>query len=364
MTPPGMVSLWCKTRGCSIPGGGLGISRSYGHGMMRGDGVAASQCTACGVAPSPTQSLCGDRLLTLFQFAYRPATALPDSSACHHPSPIRWSSRTTGELISFYNFGNSIYIPPSQLSSLGSALSKPHGHCPDWDKLGDADLQAVPGIRGSAPPNSNNHDKDHPNTLSTLLGCDIDNSQCPQHLSPITYRAYALYSSSFVHHYFSWAAYLADRLWDSLIRLRCDLEDLQCHDSKAKALNRCDNAMPLLYSHGFTPPEGMSTSLIKCSDVGSNLEEVISGGPIARLMSCMDEFLQSPETLHHSRLHIRLYRNATPRPQAGMLHGRIAHGLSSANVQGLRLKRRQGAIRAEQEDAHPLPRRRLVRRPS
>ncbi|GBE62800.1 ribosome binding protein [Babesia ovata] len=143
--------------------------------------------------------------------------------------------RTTGELVSFFhNFGNTLHDVSSDLSLLGSALSKRHDDCPRWDCLGDADLQAVQGIRGSATPTAN-HDKDknHAKTLSTLLGCDIDNSKCPQLMKPITYGAYAPYSSTFVHTYLSWAAYLAGRLWESLLKLYCDLEKLKCHDSKS-----------------------------------------------------------------------------------------------------------------------------------
>ncbi|GBE59343.1 ribosome binding protein [Babesia ovata] len=166
-----------------------------------------------------------------------------------------------------------------------------HDDCPGWDRLRDSDLHAIREARGSATLNSNHHDKDHPRTLSTLLGCGINNLNCPQLMMPITYRAYALYSSSFVHTYLSWTVHLADRLWDSLLKLQYDLEDLQCHDSKAKALHRCDNAMPLLYSHGFTPPNGVSQPSLTCSQLVDKLEEVVSGGPIAKLMTCMDDFL-------------------------------------------------------------------------
>ncbi|GBE59103.1 ribosome binding protein [Babesia ovata] len=207
----------------------------------------------------------------------------------------RRTPRTTGELVSFFhNFGNSLYNPPSQLSKLGSALSARHDDCPGWDRLGDADLQAVQGIRGSGSPNSNhnhNHNNGHPNTLSSLHGCDITNAQCPQHFTPITYRAYALCSASFAHHYLSWTAYLTDRLWESLLKLYCDLEDLQCHDSKSKSIHQCDKALPLLYSHGFTPPEDVSQPSLTCSKVIDKLKEVVSGQPIASLMTAMDTFL-------------------------------------------------------------------------
>ncbi|GBE62131.1 ribosome binding protein [Babesia ovata] len=207
----------------------------------------------------------------------------------------RRTPRTTGELVSFFhNFGNSLHLPSAKLSPLGSALSQPHPHCPDWDSLAADDLQVIKYVRGSAPLNANsnhNHDKDHPQTLSTLLGCGIDNANCPQHMKPITYRAYALYSSSFAHHYFSWTVYLPDRLWKSLLKLHYDLEKLQCHDSKSKPLHQCDKALPLLYSHGLTPPEGMPSSQLKCSDVISKLEQVVNGKPIAGLMTAMDTFL-------------------------------------------------------------------------
>ncbi|GBE60437.1 Ribosome-binding protein 1 [Babesia ovata] len=199
--------------------------------------------------------------------------------------------RTTGELVSFFHhFGNSLHNASSQLSSLGSALTTPHRHCPDWDRLGEEDLQVIKGARGSASPNAN-HDKDHPEALSTLLGCGIDNSNCRQHLLPITYRAYALYAPSFTHAYLSWAVYLADRLWESLTKLHCDLENLQCHDSKLKCLHQCDKAMPLLYYHGFTPPEDVSQPSLTCAQVIDKLREVVSGKPIASLMTAMDNFL-------------------------------------------------------------------------
>ncbi|GBE61957.1 ribosome binding protein [Babesia ovata] len=205
----------------------------------------------------------------------------------------RRTPRTTGELVSFFhNFGNELHSSSSQLSTLGSALSEPHPHYPDWDRLKDADLQAIREARGSAPPNSNhNHDEDHPMTLSTLLGCGIDNVNCPQHMKPITYRAYALYSKAFAHHYLSWTAYLADRLHESLLKLQDDLENLQCHDSKSKPLHQCDKALPLLYSHGFTPPDGTLHSSLTCSELITKLEEVVAGEPIAGLMTAMDTFL-------------------------------------------------------------------------
>ncbi|GBE59947.1 Ribosome-binding protein 1 [Babesia ovata] len=203
----------------------------------------------------------------------------------------RRTPRTTGELVSFFhNFGNELHDVSLKLSPLGSALSEPHRHCPDWDCLGDADLHAVQGIRGPAPPTAN-HTHDHPKTLSALVGCDIDKSNCPQHMKPITYRAYALYSHAFVHHYLSWTVYLPDRLWDSLIKLHGDLEDLQCPGSKCASLHQCDKAMPLLYQHGIIPSEGTSKPSLTCSGLIYKLEEVVKGKPIASLMTCMDTFL-------------------------------------------------------------------------
>ncbi|GBE62472.1 Ribosome-binding protein 1 [Babesia ovata] len=199
--------------------------------------------------------------------------------------------RTTGELVSFFhNLGNTLHDASSQLSPLGSALSKPHGHCPGWDRLGDADLNAIKDVRGSAFPNSI-HDQDHPMTLSTLLGCGINNFKCPQLTKPITYRAYALYSSSFVHTYLSWTVYLTDRLWESLLKLQDDLNKLQC--SMFKPLHQCDKALPLLYSHGITPPDGALQSSLTCSEVIAKLREVVNGETIARLMTSMDTLLYS-----------------------------------------------------------------------
>ncbi|GBE61948.1 Ribosome-binding protein 1 [Babesia ovata] len=203
----------------------------------------------------------------------------------------RRTPRTTGELVSFFhNFGSALHRSPSQLSRLGSALSKPHPHCPDWDHLEADDLKVIKDARGS-DASTVNHDKDqgHPKTLSTLLSCGIDNAKCPQLMMPITYRAYALYSPSFAHTYLSWTVYLADRLWESLLRLQDDLEDLQCSDDKS--LHQSTKALPLLYTHGFTPPDGTLPPSLSCSEVINKLEEVVSGHPIANLMTAMDTFL-------------------------------------------------------------------------
>ncbi|GBE61974.1 Ribosome-binding protein 1 [Babesia ovata] len=212
----------------------------------------------------------------------------------------RRTPRTTGELVSFFhNFGGELHGASSQLSKLGSALSQPHDDCPDWDRLKDADLRAFKGARGSAPPTStsnHNHSEDHPETLSTMLGCGIDNVNCPQLMTPITYRAYALYSSSFAHHYFSWTVYLPDRLWKSLLKLHYDLEKLQCHDSKSKSLHQCTKALPLLYTHGITPPDGALQPSITCSKVIAKLEQVVAGKPIASLITAMDTFLYNIRT--------------------------------------------------------------------
>ncbi|GBE61973.1 Ribosome-binding protein 1 [Babesia ovata] len=197
----------------------------------------------------------------------------------------RRTPRTTGELVSFFHhFGNAL----QQSSPLGSALSEPHPHCPGWDALAADDLNAIQYIRGPAPPTAN-HDKGHSRTLSTLVGCDITNAQCPPHISSTTYRAYALYSSSFVHDYLSWTVYLPDRLWESLLKMQDDLEDLQCHDSKP--LHQCDKALPLLYKHGITPPDGTLPPSLTCSKLITKLEEVVKGKPIAGLMTAMDNFL-------------------------------------------------------------------------
>ncbi|CDR96138.1 RIBOSOME BINDING PROTEIN-1, putative [Babesia bigemina] len=200
----------------------------------------------------------------------------------------RRTPRTTGELVSFFHhFGNELHLSYSKgPSNLGTALSTPHDCCPNWDHLGRPDLDAVRDFRGCQSPSSGNC---HPNTLFTLLGCHIGNVHCHRHLSPITYRAYALYSPIFSHTYLSWTVYLTDRLWESLDKLLYDLDRLQC--SNVRANHHCADALPLLYYHGFTPPEGMPASAVKCSDVIAKLEEVVNGDAVAKLVTCMDSFL-------------------------------------------------------------------------
>ncbi|CDR97309.1 hypothetical protein BBBOND_0312120 [Babesia bigemina] len=208
----------------------------------------------------------------------------------------RRTPRTTGELVSFFHhLGNSLHDMYSDtLLPLGTALAKSHADCPDWDHLGRHGLQAVSGIRGSEPlnfisKNNSSHDKDHPRTLSTLVSCGSDPDNCHPRMSPITYRAYAMYSHTFANTYLSWAVYLPDRLWESLQTLHYELNK---HDSsKCTSLYLCSTALPLLYTHGFTPPEGTLQLPLKCSDVIVKLQEIVNGGPIATLLTAMDNFL-------------------------------------------------------------------------
>ncbi|CDR96084.1 hypothetical protein BBBOND_0212260 [Babesia bigemina] len=198
----------------------------------------------------------------------------------------RRTPRTTGELVSFFHhFGNELHQNNEDaLSPLGAALSTSHDNCPNWDHLDGTDLDAARELRGS---NASEHD--HADTMSTLLGCAIDDSQCVQLLWPITYRAYAIYSPCFAHSYLSWTVYLADILQESLERLRYDIKRHEY--SKCASIYHCRDACSYLYFHGFTPPRGMSLSLVKCSDIVGKLEEVVSGGPVGKLLTCMDAFL-------------------------------------------------------------------------
>ncbi|GBE60714.1 Ribosome-binding protein 1 [Babesia ovata] len=199
----------------------------------------------------------------------------------------RRTPRTTGELVSFFhNFGNKLHKLPSHLSKLGTTLSKPRDHCPKWDYLTEADLQALQDLRGSEYLNSGHG---HLNTLSTLLACAINSVNCPHYILPITYQAYALYSPSFAHTYLSWTVYLPDRLWESLDKLRREMKSHRCSD--IKSLNTYPDVLPLLYYHGFTPSEGIGQSSLTCSGIIDKLDSVVSGGPIADLMTRMDTFL-------------------------------------------------------------------------
>ncbi|CDR97912.1 hypothetical protein BBBOND_0404000 [Babesia bigemina] len=205
----------------------------------------------------------------------------------------RRTPRTTGELVSyFHHFGNSLHDAfDGRLLQLGTALFTPHADCPDWDHLGLPDLEAVKGIGGHESLFTIQGSKhDHPRTLSTLVGCGSDSSNCPQHCSPITYRAYALYSQSFAHTYLSWTVYLPERLRESLQKLHYDLQK-HLGSGKCSSLHSCSTALPLLYTHGFTPPEVGSPPPLQCSDVIAKLQDIVNGNPIATLMTSMDDFL-------------------------------------------------------------------------
>ncbi|CDR96672.1 hypothetical protein BBBOND_0305760 [Babesia bigemina] len=118
----------------------------------------------------------------------------------------------------------------------------------------------------------------------------MDLRNCSPHCSPITYRAYALYSQSFAHTYLSWTVYLPDRLWESLQKLHYDLQKHR-GSGKCSSLHLCSTALPLLYLHGFTPPEVGSQPTLTCQQVIGRLQEIVNGGPISSLMTAMDNLL-------------------------------------------------------------------------
>ncbi|CDR97897.1 hypothetical protein BBBOND_0403850 [Babesia bigemina] len=194
--------------------------------------------------------------------------------------------RTTGELVSFFqHFGNEMYVAFSgELSNVGAALTEPPALYPIWDHLEAHDLRTVRDIRGSYDSKA-----DHPKTLSALIGCDIYNVNCVNHFTPITYQAYSLYSPIFAHTYLIWMIHFADILRDSLERLRAEF---RCHDcSNFNSVYQCEKVMPLLYLHGFTPPDGTSKLSLTCADVVKTLDAVVYGRPVANLISLTDEFL-------------------------------------------------------------------------
>ncbi|GBE59643.1 ribosome binding protein [Babesia ovata] len=235
----------------------------------------------------PKQQQTGSTLLGILSpncDPYDPLLTLSSYLVCI----TRQTPSTTGELVSFFHhFGNVLYeYDPDTFSDLGAALIDNPLDYFFWAHLEDGDLEAVRNLRG-CDPSIQCHD--HYNTLSTLIGCDIYPIPCPQLFLPITYPTYALYSPIFVHTYLSWMLYLPDRLHDSLDRLRRDLKENKC--SGIKPLHNCNNAMSTLYLHGFAPPYGYAKPPPNCSDVIVKLSSVVSGGPVAKLLTCADDFL-------------------------------------------------------------------------
>ncbi|GBE60189.1 ribosome binding protein, putative [Babesia ovata] len=200
----------------------------------------------------------------------------------------RRTPRTTGELVSFFhNFGNALHDYDSELlSDLGYSFIEHPVDYFFWAHIKESDLDAVRELRGC---NRTVECHDHYMTLSTLIGCNLYPVPCPQHLLPITYQAYALYSPSFAQTYLSWTVYLPDRLHESLKRLSINLK---MHDlTKCKSLYKCPKAMCILYFHGFAAPDDPLTSQVACSDVIAKLDAVIEGTPITTVLTRVDDFL-------------------------------------------------------------------------
>ncbi|GIX64677.1 extracellular matrix-binding ebh [Babesia caballi] len=172
---------------------------------------------------------------------------------------------------------------------------------------------------------ANGYCKDHenPNKARDLMSlynseCTQSNATCGKYLEPLGISSGATFANNFAFTYLSWAAYLTDELYESLQGL---LETLNAHTCKGckhscshsstshcscPSVVDCADVLPLLFSNGFNFHnafwlKGMKkernsytqTAQTKrqCSAFATQLQSVINGEPLTKLLASIDDFL-------------------------------------------------------------------------
>ncbi|GIX63005.1 variant erythrocyte surface antigen-1 family protein [Babesia caballi] len=196
-------------------------------------------------------------------------------------------------------------------------------------------------------PFSNNLIKDHGDKLKSFVGtdhqahhssatdlkalhssgCNKPNQKCGPYLAPLTLSNGATFGKppAYASTYLSWMVYLTDDLQSGFQELLAEFGNSDCTKSGCRSkvggqeackskhqpgthgidtnctcdsVVHCGGVLPLLYRHGFTFSDmgalfGESTSDTKrtCAQFQSQLQSVINGEPLTKLLDSIDDFL-------------------------------------------------------------------------
>ncbi|GIX62163.1 variant erythrocyte surface antigen-1 family protein [Babesia caballi] len=139
-------------------------------------------------------------------------------------------------------------------------------------------------------------------------------TSCGPYLNPITYTTGTIFSRNYASTYLSWVLYLADDFYDWLNELLERFDGLKCvscgnhcnsHSArthhgeegacKCPSITQCADVLPLFYEYGFTM---LDAKILKgrqtkrtCNAFHTQLNNVINGDPLYKLLIAVDRFL-------------------------------------------------------------------------
>ncbi|GIX65987.1 extracellular matrix-binding ebh, putative [Babesia caballi] len=164
------------------------------------------------------------------------------------------------------------------------------------------------------------------NDLYSLFNSTCSEPKCGPYLYPLTHSDGATFAPTHASTYLSWVLYLTDDLYESLQAFHERFSSLKCtgckNDSKCQPHNPGDHAsqctcpsivdcadvLPLLYRDGFRFLSAFRLKGMKkessekgytqtaetkrqCSAFATQLQSVISGNPLTKLLESIDDFL-------------------------------------------------------------------------
>ncbi|GIX64532.1 variant erythrocyte surface antigen-1 family protein [Babesia caballi] len=209
---------------------------------------------------------------------------------------------------------------------LGSALHGVVRHCHNKPKGTDNAIKHQ-NVSGNSCSHSNSQS---PADLWSLFALDNQSKypncatggRCGAYLSPLTRSNGSTFgkSAAFASTYLSWVSYLADDFRERLEGLLNDFTNITCTDCRTQngkncncskgnhgtpncqcdSVVSCSGVLPLFYEHGFNflnvkslSGKGSATGNTKrtCQQFHSQLQNVINGDPLYKLLITVDRFL-------------------------------------------------------------------------
>ncbi|GIX63096.1 variant erythrocyte surface antigen-1 family protein [Babesia caballi] len=150
--------------------------------------------------------------------------------------------------------------------------------------------------------------------LMSLYYPKCSGTNCGPYLNPITYTTGTIFSRNYASTYLSWVLYLADDFYDWLNELLERFNSVTCescghscdssghpnnHGSgqacRCPSITQCADVLPLFYEYGFTMLDAKILKGIQtkrtCNTFHTQLQSVINGDPLYKLLIAVDRFL-------------------------------------------------------------------------
>ncbi|GIX62720.1 variant erythrocyte surface antigen-1 family protein [Babesia caballi] len=316
------------------PGSMCHVQMGFDSTKLRGSGMGAhikfSLQSFCGSSASPLPQLCHTlscitkrtprTLGDLFGFTWHLTGQMFNKTKNDDkdPSP-RLSGVLDTLLLKLKNFKTNLLYEglADNAKDVGSALFGLSWHC-HWKNSWRTDQRK----------NSSQYCDDHTSSktacdLMSLYDSECEAKTCGKYLEPLGISSGATFADKYAFIYLSWAAHLTDELYESLQEFLEEFNDHTCKGCKLSpscsshisasqcrcpSVVDCADVLPHLYANGFNFKDAFSlkgmqyegsrskytqTAQTKrqCSAFVDQLQSVINGNPLSKLLTSIDDFL-------------------------------------------------------------------------